>query len=104
VSAVPRRLLRESVSVQTKSGEGAYGPIVAEAATVACKASWRRQLVRDANGEEVVSELTLHVHPDDEARFTPGSALTYEGYATTVLSVAPERRPSETVVVRVTCR
>jgi len=51
VSAVPRRLLRESVSVQTKSGEGAYGPIVAEAVTVACKASWRRQLVRDSRGK-----------------------------------------------------
>ncbi len=104
MSAIPRRLLLESVSVQTNSGEGAYGPVLAAAATVACKASWRRQLVRDANGEETVSELTLHVHPDDEAKFTPGSALTYEGYSTTVLSVAPERRPGETVVVRVTCR
>lgn len=104
MSTVPRRLLRESVAVQTAGGEGAYGPLLAAAVTVACKASWIRQLVRDANGEEIVSELTLHVHPDDQATFTPGSVITYETYQSTVLTVAPERRPGETVVVRVTCR
>ncbi len=104
MSAVSRRLLRDSVSVRTCTGEGAYGPVLAAAATVPCKASWLRQLVRDANGAEVVSELTLHVHPDDLAKFTPGSTVTCAGYATTVLTVAPESRPGETVLGRVTCR
>lgn len=104
MSTVPRRLLRESVSVQTATGEGAYGPVLAAAVTVACKASWIRQLVRDANGVEVLSDLTLHVRPDDQATFTPGSVITYETYKSTVLAVAPERRPGETVLVRVTCR
>jgi len=104
MTAVSRRLLRESVSVQTQSGEGAYGPVLEDAVTVACKASWIRQLVRDAHGQEVVSELTLHVHPDDEAAFTPGSLVDYTGYSSTVLSVAPQRRPGETILVRVTCR
>ncbi len=104
MSAVPRHLLRDSVVVEAYSGEGAYGPVLSAAVTVACRASWTRQVVLNADGEEVVSELTLYVHPDDVTPFVPQSVVTIGTYASRVMAVARETRPGETVLYRVTCR
>jgi hypothetical protein len=59
--------------------------------------------VRDASGAEVVSELTLHVHPDDESLFAADSLVTIGDYHSRVISVEPSGRPGETVVVEVVC-
>ena len=103
MKTIPHRLLRDTVSVETYSGESAYGPIYGTAATVLCKASSLRQLVRNGAGDEVVSELTLYVHPDDEAKFTPESRVTYSSRVSTVLGAGSQSRPGETVLVKVTC-
>lgn len=103
MKAIPRRLLRDSVSIEAYTGNGAYGPIYSTAATVLCKASSMRQLVRNSEGAEVVSELTLYVHPDDAASFVPESRVTFATRVCTVLSAAPLARPGETVLVKVTC-
>ena len=103
MKTLPTRLLRDSVSVETCTGSGAYGPILAAAATVLCKVSNTRQLVRDANGEEVVSEMTLYALPADEAKFLPDSRVTFAARTSTVLGVSPQGRPGETVLVKVTC-
>jgi hypothetical protein len=97
-------LFRDSVSVEAYTGDGAYGPVYAAAATVLCKLSYVRQLVRDANGDEAVSEATLYVRPADSAAFVPESRLTIGAYTTTVLGVSPQGRPGETDLVKVTCR
>ena len=96
-------MFKDSVSVETYSGESAYGPVYADPATVLCKASMNRQLVRNAAGVEVVSEMTLYTMPADEAKFPPESRVTYATRVSTVLSCAPMGRPGETVLVRVTC-
>lgn len=96
-------LFRDSVSVETYSGDSAYGPIYAASATVLCKVSTLRQLVRNSNGEEVVSEATLYVLPANAAPFTPESRVTIAGRASTVLSVAPQTARGVTVVVKATC-
>ena len=59
---IPRRLLRDSIAVEAYSGTGAYGPVYAAAVTVRGRVSMTRQLVRNSNGVEVVSEMTLHLH------------------------------------------
>jgi hypothetical protein len=104
VIAVRRISLRDTVAVQPYEGEGAFGPVIGDPVDVQCKASFQRQLVRNADGEEVVSELTLYVHPADESHFAPGAVVTYGDYESTVLGVAPQGRPGETVLVKVTCR
>ena len=103
MKTIPRRLLKDSVSVQTCTGQGAYGPVLAAAATVLCKVSMVRQLVRNADGAEVVSEMTIDAHPDDEAKFTPQSIITYATRTSTVIGAGPQARPGETVLVKVTC-
>jgi len=103
LSTIPLRLLRDSVSVQTYTGHAAYGPVLATAVTVLCKVSMVRQLVRNSDGAEVVSEMTVYAHPDDEATFTPQSTVTFGSRVGTVLSVAAQGRPGETVLVKVVC-
>jgi len=104
VKTISTRLFRDSVSVETFTGNGAYGPIFAASVTVLCKVSFVLQLVRNANGEEVVSEVTLYALPADEAKFTPDSRITFATRTSTVLGVSPQGRPGETVLVKVTCK
>lgn len=96
-------LFRDSVSVEAYSGENAYGPVYATAATVACRCSSQRQMVRNTDGEEVVSELTIYVRPADSTAFTPGARVTYATRTSIVLGVAPLGRPGQTDLVKVTC-
>jgi hypothetical protein len=103
LTTIPQRLLRETVSVAPLVGEGAYGPVYGEIVDVPCRASHLRQLVRNASGEEVVSELTLYVKPSDAYHFPVGSTVECDGYASTVLAVAAQGRPGEIFMVRVTC-
>ena len=96
-------LFRDSVSVETYAGTGAYGPTYATAVSVTCKVSTERQLVRNTAGEEVVSEATLYVQPELADPFTPESRVVIATRISTVLGVAPMSRPGETVLVKVTC-
>ena len=100
---IPPRLLRDPITVTAYSGESAYGPVYADPVTVLGKVSYMRQLVRNANGEEVVSEVTAYVHPDDAAPFVDGSQVTVAGRVSTVITAGPQSRPGEAVLVKVTC-
>jgi hypothetical protein len=100
---IRRSLLTDTVTVETFSGSGAFGSVVADPVNVKVKADTTRRLVRDADGAEVVSELTLFVHPDDEAKFTPESKLSYSGRTSTVLTVSPQSFRGSMVLVKVTC-
>ena len=103
MKTIRRSLLRDEVSYEAYSGESAYGPVYADAVDVLGKVSMIRQLVRNSNGEEVVSEMTIYLHPDDATELVAESRITAGGYSTTVLAVSPQGRPGETVEVKVTC-
>jgi hypothetical protein len=90
--------------VEMWTGEGAYGPVYAAPVVVPCKVAYTRQLVRGANGEETVSEVTSYVHPDYAAPCVPESRVTIDGRATTVIGAGPQGRPGEAVQVKVTCK
>jgi len=97
---IRRSLLKDTVSVAAYAGDGAYGPVYAAAVTIPCSRDRTRRLVRNADGDEVVSELRLYVHPQDESSFTPESLIDS---ASKVISVRPMSLRGSTAVVEVTC-
>lgn len=78
------------VELAPRTGEGPYGPVFGTPATVSAIVDQTRRLVRDAQGEQVVSETTLYVQlgtacPD-------GSRVTLpDGQATTVITTSQHR-------------
>jgi hypothetical protein len=96
-------LFRDSVTVEPYLGTGGLGDLYGPAQTVACRISATRQLVRNADGQEVVSEATIYVTPDLETTFANGSRLTIAGRTSTVLGVSPQGRPGQTNLVKATC-
>lgn len=96
-------MLKQTVSVQSYSGDGSYGPVYSAAVAVACNIDTRRRMVRNANGDEVVSEATLFVHPDDAAPFVPESLLSISGRQSRVMAVNPKTFRSGTFAVEVAC-
>jgi hypothetical protein len=100
---IPQRLLREQVTVETYAGEGAYGPVYSPPATVACRAEPVRQVVRDADGAEVVSELTLYAEPHNHSVFTAGSRVMFMDATSIVLRASLQGRPGQWVLVEVSC-
>lgn len=95
--------MADVVSVETWNGESAYGPTYAAAANKTCNVISKRQLVIDADGEEVISELTLQAASTDEASFVPGSRVTISSRVSTVLSVNPRTFAGQVVYVEVVC-
>jgi hypothetical protein len=100
---VRRSLLKDTVAVETYGGEGAYGPVYAASVNVKCNLDQTRRLVRTAAGDEAVSELTLQVHPDDVAYFTPESRLTVATRVSRVMSVKDQAFRGGTVYLEVAC-
>jgi len=110
---IRRSLLKDLVTVETYSGEGAYGPIFEASVTVKVNVDQTRRLVRNTAGDEVVSEATLAVHPaprDEATRalldattlFAPESRVTISGRAAKVISVKPNTMRGHNVYVSVT--
>ncbi|OYO16633.1 hypothetical protein CGZ93_17895 [Enemella dayhoffiae] len=72
-----------SVTVEMHEGAGAYGDTYSAPVALACWRKETRQLVRDKNGDEVVSEAQLRLRPDEEGRdvealFVPDSRVTLD--------------------------
>lgn len=107
-----RHLFTRVATVEPYEGSGAYGPIYGDPVEVPCWVSWARELVRDADGNEVVSSgqmlLPLHVGPytwdevegewessdveqwDEypehvDVEIPPESRVTVDGHTTTVI-------------------
>jgi hypothetical protein len=91
------------VSVETYGGQGGIGATYASAVSVSVHVKAKRQLVRASDGTEAISELTLTVHPDDEAYFTPESRVTYGTRVSRVLSALPDGTRGYTTLVKVAC-
>ena len=92
-----------TVSVETWTGEGAYGAAYADPVDIVCNVDSTQNLVRNASGEEVVSELTLQVKHTDAATCAPESRVTIAGRVSTVLSVSPKQFKGQVVYVKVAC-
>ena len=90
-------------TVETYSGDSAYGPLYAAPVSVTCNIDATRRLVRGSDGVEVVSERTLEVAAADETKFTPGSRFTAATFATTVLAVGPKAYKGQVVYVEISC-
>jgi len=103
MKTIPRRLLKDPVTLEPYEGDGAFGPTYAAAVTVFGKVSYTRQLVRDASGEEVVSEATVYLAPEDAAPVVVGSRATIDARISRVITVSPQARPGEDVLVKVMC-
>lgn len=116
---VRRSLLKDKVTVSTYSGEGAYGAVTADPVEVFCNIDETRRLVRDANGDETVSEATLTLHPrtrtvptdgptgqrtiDPATVFTPESPVVIRGRTTRVIAAKVHTLRGQTAMVEVTC-
>jgi hypothetical protein len=96
-------VFRDSVTVEPYLGTGAFGDAYGPAVTVACRKEAVRQLVRNSDGQEVVSEATIYAAPEYEASFRNGSLVTIDGRTSTVLGISPQGRPGQTDLIRVTC-
>lgn len=80
------RLLTQSVLVETRTGSSGYGDLYAAPVTKKAFIDDQRKLIRDAQGNETVSETTLFTLIDDIDAFTTGSRVTVNGRIATVLS------------------
>lgn len=76
-----------TVSVETLTGEGAYGEVFAAPATVACFVDDSAHLIRNRQGEEVVSNTTIYADPTDAEKFPVDSRVTVNGRASRVITV-----------------
>jgi len=110
---IRRSLLKDLVTVESYTGDGAYGPNFDAPVTVKVNVDQTRRLVRNTAGDEVVSEATLAVHPqprdetsgellDATTLFTPETRVTIAGRAAKVISVKPNTVRGHNVYVSVT--
>lgn len=100
---IRRSMLKDTVSVETYGGDGAYGPVYAAAKAIQCNIEAARRLVRNANGDQVVSEATLYVHPYDAAAFIAESLVTIDGRASRILAASSQTFRGRTSYLKVTC-
>jgi hypothetical protein len=76
-----------TVSVETKAGDGANGPVYVAAVTVPGFLDGKIQLVRNKDGEQVVSQSEFTCSVTDGAKFTPDSRVTANGRTAQVIGV-----------------
>lgn len=100
---IRRSALRDTIALVSYLGESGLGPVYGAAASVQCNVDATRKLVRNEAGDEVVSEVSLYVHPSDAAGFTPESRVTISGRVSTVLAVTPHTFRGQDVYTQVVC-
>lgn len=84
MGTIPEDMLVHTVTVRRYLGTGATGAVFAAADTLACFVEDSRRLVRDNDGNEVVSETTFYAMPDT-ADIPPESEVDVNGRTTTVI-------------------
>jgi hypothetical protein len=86
---IPPALLVHTVTVQPAAGESSTGQVYGDPFQLRCMAQGRRRMVRDSDGNEALSTLTLYAAPEDFDRITAGSQVTWHGGVSTVMAVVP---------------
>lgn len=67
-----------TVTVETHLGTGANGDVYAAPTVVTCYVDGSTQLIRNTNGEQVVSNTHVYCPIADGAKFTPDSRVTLQ--------------------------
>ncbi|RLV56058.1 hypothetical protein D9V41_09220 [Aeromicrobium phragmitis] len=92
MAEIPLSYLYAKVEVEPYAGTGAYGDTYEASRTRPCAIEDRRQLVRDNDGREVISETTLTIRREHLADFPPGSRVhTHHGRVAYVIVAAEHR-------------
>jgi len=71
----PSSEMTETISVRSKFGSGAYGPVFGESVSMACRGEPGYRRVTNAQGAEVVASLMLfcpagsNINPEDEVTY-----------------------------------
>lgn len=82
---IPSQLLVHTATIEPYLGSGAYGDTYGAAFDLSCYFEGKRQLVRAADGAEVVSEGVLYANPGD---VPAGSKVTILGRETWAITVS----------------
>ena len=77
-----------TLNVQTFQGTGAMGDVYAAAVDVPGWLEDKRRIVRDKNGQEVVSSSLFACDNAHLAKFTPDTKVTIDGRTAFVIGVA----------------
>src|SRR5688500_14717469 len=80
-------VLNQTVTVTPRTGRSAYGPLIGTPYELRCRIEPKRELIRDADGSEVVSAARLFAFPD--AALAHGDHVQWAGNEYRVASVAP---------------
>lgn len=83
---IPNALLIHTITIKEYQGDGPYGPSYGNPYTVQCYFEKKHELVRDSNGQEIVSSARAFMHPNYEP--PPKSIVTFEGTDYEVISSA----------------
>lgn len=95
VGRYPAYEITEPVMVSTYLGAGSFGDQWANPVTTVCDLQAKRELVRSAAGEEVVSETSIRMSPvtnpalDLEALFVPESKVTVRDRDSVIIAARP---------------
>lgn len=74
----------QTVSHKAKASVNSYNePTYSTAADIKCRLEFKRKLVRDKHGQEVISEATLYT----ETAITPDDVITHSSIDWTVIAV-----------------
>lgn len=76
-----------TVTVETMTGSGAYGDVYAAPVEVPCWLEPKRRLVRNKDGQEVLSTSFLSCDVAENPKFTPDSKVTHDGTTAYVIGV-----------------
>lgn len=74
---MPKALLSHTVAVRDYESNGPYGPSYGDSYVVSCYFEKKHELVRDSNGQEIVSSARAFMQPNHEP--PPKSIVTFEG-------------------------
>lgn len=86
MSAIPRRFLVHTVTVRPLLGQSSTGNLYGPEFTLQCMAQGRRRMVRNSQGTEVLSTLTLYAAPGRASEVPVGSQVVWQGDTTDVLT------------------
>ena len=86
MSAIPRRFLVHTVTVRPLLGQSSTGKVYGLAFTLQCMAQGKRRMVRNSQGTEVLSTLTLWAAPGQASTIPVGSQVLWQGDTTGVLT------------------
>lgn len=83
---VPANLLVHEVTVRPLTGRSSVGKVYGAPFQLQCMAQGSRRLVRDSDGAEQLSSLTLYAAPGQADQLPPGSEVDWRGDTTVVIA------------------